>query len=212
MNRVPRIYSYVVASDTGLAPNVTGGICTLAVCKPKIREYAQPGDWVLGMSIPKHGRTRVIYAMQVSEKIAFSDFFHDARFQSKKPTHDKRGDNFFHLKDGEYHLAFQSAAHAGKLEALAKDINPPTVLVGEKFWYFGEQAPVLPESLWEKRLALPDARRRGHRVTEDAADVEIFSDWIQQWPAGVHGKPRDLGRSASPIVPLIIVSRINVGL
>ena len=45
---MPHIYSYVVAHDTGAAPNVDGGICTIAICKPAIRRNAQEGDWIVG--------------------------------------------------------------------------------------------------------------------------------------------------------------------
>jgi hypothetical protein len=40
--------SYVITSDTGFAPNVTGGYCTLATCKPRIRRNADVGEWILG--------------------------------------------------------------------------------------------------------------------------------------------------------------------
>ena len=43
-----RLYSYVVVSDHGFAPNPFHGYCTLANCKPRIRWRAQPGDWIVG--------------------------------------------------------------------------------------------------------------------------------------------------------------------
>ncbi len=50
-----RLYSYVVVSDHGFAPNPFHGYCTLANCKPRIRWRAQPGGWILG-SASRAGR------------------------------------------------------------------------------------------------------------------------------------------------------------
>ena len=41
------LYSYVITRDYGFAPNPFGGICTLATCKPGIRNHATVGDWVV---------------------------------------------------------------------------------------------------------------------------------------------------------------------
>ena len=37
------LYSYVITRDYGFAPNPFGGICTLATCKPGIRNHAKVG-------------------------------------------------------------------------------------------------------------------------------------------------------------------------
>ena len=42
------LYSYVITRDYGFAPNPFWNICTLATCKPQIREHALKGDWVAG--------------------------------------------------------------------------------------------------------------------------------------------------------------------
>lgn len=72
-----RMFVYVVASDTNLAPNVTGGHCTLAVCKPMIRRSARVGDLVVGMAPRKHGPARLVYAMRVAETLGFASFWCD---------------------------------------------------------------------------------------------------------------------------------------
>ena len=53
-----RLYSYVVVSDHGFAPNPFHGYCTLANCKPRIRGSAQPGDWILGSASRAGGGAR----------------------------------------------------------------------------------------------------------------------------------------------------------
>lgn len=42
------LYSYVITRDYGFAPNPFWNICSLATCKPQIRERALKGDWVAG--------------------------------------------------------------------------------------------------------------------------------------------------------------------
>ena len=193
-----RLFSYVVASDTGLAPNVTGGVCTLTVCKPAVRQGAVAGqDWIIGLSTAAHGRARVIYAMQADEKIPYADYFADRRFQDKKPRADKRGDNFFVHSNGQYRVAFNDAAHAGKPDKIARDLKSPVAVVGHRFWYFGGAAPPLPERLARAHLALTDTYRRGHRVTQDPALIRAFVKWIEKFPPGIYGSPRDLSSSAA---------------
>ena len=43
-----KIYSYVLKTDDGSAPNPFGEVCTLSICKPAIRRTACIGDWVIG--------------------------------------------------------------------------------------------------------------------------------------------------------------------
>lgn len=42
------LYSYVITRDYGFAPNPFWGICSLATCKPQIRQRALKGDWIAG--------------------------------------------------------------------------------------------------------------------------------------------------------------------
>lgn len=191
-----RIRSYVVESDTGLAPNITGGAyCTLAVCKPRIRHAAVPGeDWVLGFSTAKDGRNKLVYAMQVDEKLSYDAYFHDARFAEKKPVRDRSGDNCYRREEGGYRLAFpHTAAHAGDAALIRKDLSAPEVLVGNRFWYFGANAPELPPSIQTLggSLALPDRSRRGDRVNTEPAVLAAVTSWLDTIPPGIHGAPRD---------------------
>ena len=187
-----RLVSYVVASDNGLAPNITSGICTLTVCKPVVRQIAEIGqDYIVGMSTAADGRNKVIYAMQVDEKIPYADYFKDPRFQSKKPDVDFKGDNFFSGMNGKLEIAFGNAAHVGRPDAIRRDLKTPFAVVGHKFWYFGANAPELPGQLQSTPIALPDRSRRGHRITSDPAALKTFLDWLEKWPNGIHGQPRD---------------------
>lgn len=44
-----KVHSYIGAHDFGFASNPFHGVCTLACCKPDIRQVAHVGDLVIGM-------------------------------------------------------------------------------------------------------------------------------------------------------------------
>ena len=65
-----KIYSYVMTCDDGSAPNFEAPNATLAICKPKVRLLAQPGDMVMAftgkaLSPEPHA---VCWAGEVTEK------------------------------------------------------------------------------------------------------------------------------------------------
>ena len=67
------LYSYVVAYDSGFAPNPFNGFCTLATCKPEIRKRANIGDWIIGTGSHREGVRRggfLVYAMRVEEALS----------------------------------------------------------------------------------------------------------------------------------------------
>ena len=188
-----RLVVYVVSSDDNLAPNVTTGICSLTVCKPVVRKHSVQGaDWIIGMSTTKHGIDRVIYAMQVDEKVDYADYYTDPRFAAKKPSAENpNGDNFFKLENGELVITTDRACHYGKPEKIKRDLKSPVAVLGKRFWYFGANAPRLPEELRDTRIVT--GNRRGHRYVDDAEIVAKFAEWIESnFEPGIHGTPRDL--------------------
>jgi hypothetical protein len=101
-------YSYIVKHDTGFAPNPFHDLCALACCKPKIRKKSITGDWVVGLTTESQGH-RLVYAMCVSKKLSFAKYWHDARFQKKRPDLESSDperhcdDNIYEPSDrGEY--------------------------------------------------------------------------------------------------------------
>src|SRR5215218_5605380 len=75
---MPRLYSYTMAHDDGAAPNPFRGLCTLAICKPKIRLKATFGDWVVGLgsvNAPSGDLGgRMIYAMRIDQVVTLRDY------------------------------------------------------------------------------------------------------------------------------------------
>ena len=79
-SRIPRLYSYIVANDTGFAPNPFHGYCTLATCKPRIRKTARVGDWIVGTGSKRNGKAGyAVYAMRVTEIMTFDEYWSDPR-------------------------------------------------------------------------------------------------------------------------------------
>lgn len=68
--REPDLFSYIVKSDSGFAPNSYGQLCTLACCKPRIRMSANIGDWVIGTTPSPHPG-KLVFAMEVLGRTQF---------------------------------------------------------------------------------------------------------------------------------------------
>jgi hypothetical protein len=178
-----RLFSYVLRSDTGFAPNVTGGYCTLACCKPKIRSTADMGDWVIG-TLPTHlGKTRLAYAMRVNEALSFNDYFEDERFQIKKPNQDPNGDSIYYKKKGRF-MQLKNNDHT--MKDLKHDTQADRVLIGSLFWYFGEKAPEIPSRF--RSLIKPGP---GHKIERAASVIRKLVSWVSsEYRPGIHGAPR----------------------
>lgn len=187
-----RLFSYVVASDSGFAPNPFWGSCTLATCKPAIRRTARVGDWVAGLS-PKASGNRLVYAMRVAEVMPIDSYFADPRFQVKKPDPSggrvrARGDNIYAPGPVPGQLRQLPSLHSRidggeDLAHARRDLGGLNVLVSDEFWYFGGSGPPLPDHL----SVLIGGRGHKNRFPPDV--VEEFLAFLQAFPAGVTGKP-----------------------
>ncbi|HET7460906.1 MAG TPA: hypothetical protein VFJ82_06650 [Longimicrobium sp.] len=188
-----RLYSYVVKVDKGFAPNPFGGWCTLAACTPnRMGICLREGDWLIGNGDTAHGQ-RLIYAMRVSEVLEFDPYFHDPRFQRKKPRprgdwRNRCGDNIYFIgESGRYEQAF-TYAHR-EPHYLEKDTRNPRarVLVSDHFFYFGDRAPDFPAEFGELIC-----EGRGCRRHEGSSMVRAFVGWLEHtYQPGILGKPRD---------------------
>lgn len=176
-----KIYRYVHAHDTGMAPNPRHGQLTLATCKPGIRAVASVGDWVVGC-FPSPLNKLVSWAGRVSETIPVGEYskFHpqreDAIYRvSEKGALERRpGFNVGYHEPVQNHLA----DYRGKVL-----LFDPTAT-----WYFGADGQELPPIL--EHLA---ASGQGHRVNfRKNGDLEALIDWLAEiGPASLNGQPRD---------------------
>ena len=185
-----RVFSYVVRVDSGFAPNPFHGWCTLACCKPKVRERAQPGDLIVGLS---SGCERVVYVMQVDEAMTFSEYWEDGRFRRKRALMSPRrrversGDNIYRPVPAGYEQQPSGHwDHENQREHLgnkARDTGVDRILAGREFAYWGGSGPRLPSKLAFLQVA------RGHRSRFTAAQIEAVRDFFEAAPRGVLGRP-----------------------
>lgn len=151
-------FSYVLTRDFGFAPNPFNGICTLATCKPQIRKVAVVGDWIFGTSSTRGGkRSSLIYAMKISGKITFNEYWNDSQFETKKPVMDGSlkkmyGDNIYHFDGSEW---IQADSHhsledgSPNMKNIKTDTSVDAVLLSDEFYYFGAQCLMIPDVLME---------------------------------------------------------------
>ena len=151
-------YFYIMTSDYGFAPNPFYGFCTLACCKPHIRKHAKREDWVIGLgSKPLKCRGNVIFAMEVTEILTFTEYYKDKRFLSKQPKlhikgvlrdlelKAKCGDNVYYknsqgkwIPNGGLHQ--QSQDKKKRCQHLKRDTKVDRVLISDHFFYFGNKS------------------------------------------------------------------------
>jgi hypothetical protein len=192
------LYTYVMKHDSGLAPNPFWGVCTLAVCTPNHQgSRTKPGDWIAGVSDKRSGH-KLIYAMEVDERIHMNDYFHDARFAAKKANLDgaaqqRCGDNFYSQDRAGRWTQHPNPYHPGP-ECLAQDTRNPWVFVGRRFWYLGRKAIQLPADF------APMFGGRGARVSHPPDLVAAFRVWVEEsLKKGMNALPRDFeGDGCSP--------------
>lgn len=192
------IYSYVVTRDYGFAPNPFFGYCTLATCKPKIRKSAQVGDWVVGIGSSAQNskfKNKLIYTMCIEEKLLFNDYWNDTRFKRKKPVMNGSnkqlyGDNIYHknLNTGKF---IQENSHHSLKNGLVNEINYKRdlsgnyVLISKNYWYFGEDAILIPDKL--KGIIHTG---RSYSKKENKLLIDNFITWIKQKDQKTIGKPK----------------------
>lgn len=194
---VPKLFTYVVYHDTGLAPNPYHGYCTIACCKPHIRRTAQVGDWIVGIGSVSKGRGgKAVFAMQVIETMPFEDFWDDSRFEAKRPRIDAgpievAGDNIYHRKRRAWVQlpSLHSNPDGGQCSSeMEEDLRVNRVLIGEAFTYWGGVGPSLPYFAGERLFA-----GRGHKFKYRPEVVAEFLEWYDQLGTqGVLGEPADL--------------------
>lgn len=180
------LFSYVLASDTGFAPNITGGYCTLACCKPKIRGAARIGDWLVGTLPNRLGRDRLGYIMRINEILSFDDYFRDDRFGDKKPSDDHpNGDNIYYRIEGRF-IQLKNRHHSE--EHLDHDTQADRVLISSLFWYFGDRSPRIPPRFISSVIK----KGPGHKRVKNTKTVKEFVSWVgSEYRPGILGRPRD---------------------
>ena len=190
-----RLCSYTVVDDNGFAPNPFEGYCTLAACTPNHQGIKlSEGDWLVGHTAAKRAHM-LIYAMQLSEPtLDFDTYYNDPRFKGKKPRFDLTwrqacGNNIYHRTSNGGRAQDENLFHPPTY--LVKDTKHPRVFISTHFYYFGANAPIIPEQFSE---LIRD--RQGCKCEYSEQVVAAFVEWLQtNFSPGVHGEPFDLSRT-----------------
>ena len=195
-----RVFSYKLVRDYGFAPNPFGEYCTLATCKPQIRAAAHAGDLVIGCGSAALGlQERIIFAMQVAEKISFQEYWNDGRFATKRPNFAASrshayGDNIYHrekdvwVQEDSHHSLDDGGLNVSNL---TRDTGADAVLVATNFIYWGNSAVPIPLELQDGTCGdqlYPPAR--SHRSVFSPEFVEHVALWFGSVaPRGLQGRP-----------------------
>jgi hypothetical protein len=190
------IYIYVLKVDSGFAPNPFYGYCTLACCKPNIRKVSNEGDWVIGITPRNRGLgNQIAYAMEIDEKLSFTQYWSDPRFKNKRPVWapghpeiERCGDNCYEPLGNDQFQSIPSH-HCENKDNKEKDLGGIYVLVGKHFIYFGSHAIQVPSEL-SFVLDLFKESGIGHR-TFNNKDAEKILPFLESLPQGIHGRPQN---------------------
>lgn len=183
---MPSVFVYVVDRDFGFAPNPFHGYCTLATCKPGIRNSAHIGDWVVGMGGSRLNATgRCIFAMQVTAKLAFDEYWSNPIYNEKKPVRNGSrkmmvGDNIYHRDSSDLRWRQADSHHSNpdgtvNIYNLERDTKVDQVLISNHFFYFGTAAPVVPQLILDR---LRYKNPRSYRHFRNRTGVPLI-DWVE---------------------------------
>jgi hypothetical protein len=204
-----RLFTYKVASDGGSAPNPFGNICTLAICKPKIRSNAGEGDIIVGLDTGRVNERRIVYCMEVSKVLTWHEYIgacHAAastrsvkkgqvNLGIKVPKNAKHPGDCIWPNAGAYSEALPSwSTHEGQLAYETDVTKGKNVLLGQRFWYFGDGAKFKVELDAGLKPMIPG---RGHKSNANAPFrdefVECFNRKLEALGighCGIHGAPK----------------------
>jgi Nucleotide modification associated domain 2 len=190
------LFSYCIPYDDGAAPNPFWGLCTLAICKPRIRQAANVGDWIVGtgsMHSPIGDvSNEVVYAMLVTQKMTMEDYdwFTQSELPRKMPMmksvdlRRRSGDSIYDFS--KYPPSLRPSVHSE--ENRSTDLSGGWVLLSDHFFYFGDRPMALPEEL----LGIVK-QGQGHKSSSNMQYVDTFIRWIHSlgYPSkALIGKPQ----------------------
>lgn len=205
---MPDAYVYAVSYDLGFAPNPFGGLCTLACCKPKIRQKAVAGDWIIGLTgVKTKPALRCVFAMIVTRHISFDEYWADPEFRTRRPVRNgtpkkQVGDNIYHRDTPSSPWLQEDSAHSrvdGSQchDNTAHDTRIERVLLSDRFIYFGALAPPVPQPV----LDALDYRRNARDYRRFGGDsANLLIGWLEPQIAShtnrVLAEPIDFASSA----------------
>jgi hypothetical protein len=207
------VYVYAVSYDLGFAPNPFGGLCSLACCKPNIRQRAKRGDWIVGLTGTKlKPALRCVFGMVVTDDMTFDAYWAHADFASRRPKRNGTakklvGDNIYHRPAIDAPWIQEDSVHslpAGGQCPLntSHDTRINRVLLSDRFIYFGASAPEVPPATLEKLLYKKNPRDyRRFEGEEGRALIDWLEPQLAARPHAVLNDPIDFESCAMRFSP-----------
>ena len=133
--------------------------------------------------------------MQVQEKLEYDEYWRDSRFEKKRPVMNGSkkqmyGDNIYYRPSSDDPYVQIDSHHSlpdGAKNELNynRDVPGKYVLISNRFWYYGEDAILLPEEF----LVFANVKRN-YRKFDDEVQIGKFVNWLLSLPqSGYIGRP-----------------------
>ena len=149
--------------------------------------------------------------MKVEKIITFDEYWNTPEFECKKPIFNGSvmqmyGDNVYHTDPQTKEVIQERCAHTVKgknpqdTEQYKRDVKGKNVLISKTFYYFGANAPKLPDEF--KCMASTVRNIVCNHV--DELTVEKFANWLQSnYEVGVYGDPINWSEFTFKSYPII---------
>lgn len=181
-----RLHSYIVEHDHGFAPNPFHGVCTLATCKPRIRQHAGVGDYVLGTGSKKRRlQDRIVFLLRIGRIITFDEYWSDPKYELKRPVMNgsfvqRYGDNIYHrdphtggwIQEDSFHSREGGQVDPENLETDTGATDH--VLIADWFVYWGGEGPKIPA-----RFGYAAQKTQGHKSISVQSQIDPLIDWVR---------------------------------
>lgn len=179
------LYTYKMTTDSGCAPNPYQ-LCTLAICKPKIRKSAKVGDYIVGFGSKFLGsENKIIYIMKVTNKLTFDEY--NWLCKKKYLSKIKNGDCIYYRKNNKLIQRFNK--YHGE-SCIFSDTSSPYVLLSDNYLYFGSNSINVSNSL---KNIIP--KYRGHKSKSNEIYLSDFENWFNNlnmiYKNNIQGEPHN---------------------
>lgn len=166
---MPRLYTYILTDDDGVAPCTYSGMHTLCVCKSVIRRVASVGDLIIGvagrMLADASGTERggVVYLARVKRVVSMPEYMH---------AHAERPDAFYKFRLSTDPATYGLPQYMQKRNPWHEADHAPGDVVGMNCLLLHPFVRLAGSKLTIYHLLSPHTTRvvsrlgRGHRVAE----------------------------------------------